>query len=122
MSQEFKKAILEWNIIQDKIKETNQQIAPLQKKVKGFKELSDGLETKILGYMQENRMGKSKIEVGDVIIHMGETKRTESVSKDYLIKKSKEFFKDDKIADKFIDFIYNNRQQTIDNCLKRKIK
>jgi len=122
MSQEFKKYILEWNTIQDKIKETNQQIAPFQKKVRLYKDQADDLENKIVGYMQENKMNKSKIEMGNVVITMGESKRTESVSKDYLVRKTKEFFKDDKTANKFIDFIYNSRQQTIDNCLKRKVK
>ena len=122
MSQEFKKCILEWNSIQDKIKETSQQLAPYQKKIKLYKEQSEGLENKIIGYMEENKMNKSKIEMGDIVIFMGESKRTESVSKDYLMKKSREFFKDEKIADKFIDFVYNSRQTTIDNCLKRKNK
>jgi len=72
--------------------------------------------------MQENRMGKSKIEVGDVVIVMGESKRMESVSKDYLVRKSREFFKDDRMAEKFIDFVYNTRQQTVDNCLRRRVK
>lgn len=121
MSQEFKQAVLDWNKIQEKIKETSEQITPLQKKIKLYKDQADGLENKIVGYMQENKMGKSKIELGDVVITMGETKRTESVSKEYLVKKSKEFFKDDKMANKFIDFIYNSRQQSVDNCLKRKI-
>jgi len=67
-------------------------------------------------------MNKSKIEMGNIVITMGESKRTESVSKEYLVRKTKEFFKDDKTANKFIDFIYNSRQQTIDNCLKRKVK
>ena len=122
MSQEFKKAILEWNTIQDKIKETSSQIVPFQKKIKLYKDQCDGLENKIVGYMQENKMNKSKIELGNVVITMGESKRTQSVSKEYLLKKSKEFFNDEKSANRFIDFIYNNRQQTIENCLKRKIK
>jgi len=122
MSQEFKKTILEWNSVQEKIKETSDQIAPYQKRLKLYKDQADGLETKIVGYMQENKMGNSKIEMGNIVITMGETKRMESVSKDYLIKKAKEFFRDDKTANKFIDFVYSTRQQTVNNCLKRKIK
>lgn len=122
MGSEFKKTILEWNSIQDKIKETSQQIAPFQKKIKLYKEQADSMETKILGYIQENRMGKSKIEIGNVVITMGESKRMESVSKDYMVKKAKEYFGDEKAAMKFIDFVYNSRQQTINNCLKRKVK
>jgi hypothetical protein len=122
MSQEFKKTILEWNSVQEKIKETSDQIAPYQKRLKLYKDQADGLETKIVGYMQENKMGNSKIEMGNIVITMGETKRMESVSKDYLIKKAKEFFRDDKTANKFIDFVYSTRQQSVNNCLKRKIK
>lgn len=122
MSSEFKKTILEWNSIQDKIKETSSQMVPYQKKIKLYKDQSEVLENKIVGYMQENKMNKSKIELGDVVITMGESKRTESVSKEYLTKKSKEFFNDEKTASKFLDFIYNTRQVTVDNCLKRKVK
>ncbi len=121
MSSEFKKTILDWNTIQDKIKQTTEEMAPFQKKIKVYKEQADSLENKIVGYMQENRMGKSKIEMGDIVITMGESKRTESLSKDYIMRKAREFFKDDKMANQFVEFLYNSRQQTIENCLKRKI-
>jgi len=120
MSSEFKKVVLEWNAIHQKIKETNEQIAPFQKKIKAYRERADGLENKILDYMRENRMNNSKMEVGDVVITMGETKRTDSMSRDYLLQKTKEFFRDDKLADRFVSYVYDNRQQTVSNVLKRK--
>ena len=106
MSQEFKKAILDWNNIQQKIK--------------GYKERANDIETKILDYMKQNRMDKSKLEIGDVVITMGESKRTESVNREYLLQKAKDYFKDDKQAEKFVNFVYETRQQTINNCLKRR--
>jgi len=120
MSSEFKKVVLEWNAIHQKIKESNEQIAPFQKKIKAYRERADGLENKILDYMRENRMNNSKMEVGDVVITMGETKRTDSMSRDYLLQKTKEFFRDDKLADRFVSYVYDNRQQTVSNVLKRK--
>lgn len=120
MSQEFKKAILDWNNIQQKIKEANEQIAPFQRKIKGYKERANDIETKILDYMKQNRMDKSKLEIGDVVITMGESKRTESVNREYLLQKAKDYFKDDKQAEKFVNFVYETRQQTINNCLKRR--
>ena len=120
MSSEFKKVVLEWNAIQQKIKDVNAEMAPYQKKIKSYRERSDGLESKILDYMKENRMDKSKLEIGDVVITMGESKRTEAVNRDYLQQKARDFFKDDKIAEKFVNFVYETRQQTINNCLKRK--
>ena len=120
MSSEFKKVVLEWNAIHQKIKETNEQIAPFQKKIKAYRERADGLENKILDYMRENRMNNSKMEVGDVVITMGETKRTDAMSRDYLLQKTKEFFRDDKLADRFVSYVYDNRQQTVSNVLKRK--
>lgn len=120
MSSEFKKVVLEWNAIHQKIKETNEQIAPFQKKIKAYRERADGLENKILDYMRENRMDNSKMEVGDVVITMGETKRTDAMSRDYLLQKTKEFFRDDKLADRFVSYVYDNRQQTVSNVLKRK--
>ena len=121
MSQEFKRSIMDWNIIQQKIKGVNEQIAPYNKRIKEYKEQAEGLESKILGYMVENRMEKSKIEVGDVIIMVGETSKTESISREYLERKSREFFRDDKMAEKFINYIYSTRTKSLEKCLKRKI-
>lgn len=120
MSDNFKKTILEWNTIQQRIKETNEQIAPFQKRIKSYKDKSENLENQILEYMVQNNMNKSKIELGDVVITMGESKRTESVTRDYLLTKAKEFFKNDIVAEKFVSFVYDKRRQTISNCLKRK--
>jgi len=120
MSDNFKKTILEWNTIQQRIKETNEQIAPFQKRIKSYKDKAENLENQILEYMVQNNMNKSKIELGDVVITMGESKRTESVTRDYLLTKAKEFFKNDIVAEKFVSFVYDKRRQTISNCLKRK--
>ena len=118
---EFKKCILEWENNQKKIKEITQQIQPYQKKISQLKSQTDELEKRIITYMRENKMGGSKLELGDVVITMGETKRTESVSRDYLMKRCSEFLRDEKLAKKLVEYVYESRQQNISNCLRRKV-
>lgn len=120
MSESFKKTILEYEKMQQAIKNLNAQLAPYQKKLKHYKERSAGLEGKIVDYMRENKLGGSKLELGDVVITMGETKRTESVSRDYMLKKCSEFLRDEKLAKKLVEYVYGSRQQNISNCLKRR--
>lgn len=120
MSDNFKQSILRWEELNRKIKETNLAIEPYQKKIKSYKEKAGILEKKIVDYMKVNQMGGSKLELGDVVITMGETKRTESVSRDYLLKKCCEFLQNEKIAKKLVDYVYDSRQQNINNCLRRK--
>jgi hypothetical protein len=121
MSESFKKTILEYEKTQQAIKNLNDQLAPYQKKLKQYKERTVSLESKIVDYMMENKMGGSKLELGDVVITMGETKRTETVSKDFLLKKCIEFLKDEKMAKKLVDYVYGSRQQNVSNCLRRKV-
>jgi len=121
MSESFKKTILEYEKTQQAIKNLNDQLTPYQKKLKHYKERAVSLESKIVDYMMENKMGGSKLELGDVVITMGETKRTETVSKDFMLKKCIEFLKDEKMAKKLVDYVYGSRQQNVSNCLRRKV-
>ena len=120
MGDQFKKTVLEWNNIQEKIKNVQQQIAPYQDKIKGYKNKADDLEREIVKYMGQNNLGKSKLELGDVIITMGESKKTESMNREYMLRRVKEYLRDEKEAEKLVEFVYGGRSQTITNCLKRK--
>ena len=120
MTENFKKVILDWEQTQRKIKEVNAQIQPFQQKIRLLKDKSDQLEKSIVSHMQRNQMGGSKIEIGDVMITLGESKRTESVNRDYLLKRATEFLQNDKLAKKLVDYVYDKRSQTITPTLRRK--
>lgn len=121
MSESFKKTILEWEKIQQTINNLNKQLKPYQKKLKQYKDSSTIIEKKLLDYMIENKMGGSRLELGDVIITMEESKRVETVNREYLLKKCVEFLRDDRMAKKLVDYVYSSRQQNVSNCLRRKI-
>ena len=121
MSDSFKKMILEYEKMQQAIKNLNAQLVPYQRKLKQYKDRAGNLEGKIVDYMREDKMGGSKLELGDVVITMGETERTESVSRDYLLKRCSEFLRDEKLAKKLVEYVYESRQQNVSNCLRRKV-
>lgn len=120
MTENFKKVILDWEQTQRKIKEVNAQMQPFQQKIRLLKDKSDQLEKSIVSHMQSNQMGGSKIEIGDVMITLGESKRTESVNRDYLLKRATEFLQNDKLAKKLVDYVYDKRAQTVTPTLRRK--
>ena len=120
MTENFKKVIVDWEQTQRKIKEVNAQIQPFQQKIRLLKDKSDQLEKSIVSHMQRNQMGGSKIEIGDVMITLGESKRTESVNRDYLLKRATEFLQNDKLAKKLVDYVYDKRSQTVTPTLRRK--
>ena len=56
-------------------------------------------------------MEGSRIEVGgDANIFMKDVGRIESISRDFLLKKATAYFKDEATAKRFVDFIYNSRE------------
>jgi len=120
MGDNFKKQILEWEKTQQAIKSLNDQLKPYQKRLQLYKEKSAGLEGKIVDYMRENKMGGSRIELGDVSIVMGESKRTETVSRQYMERKCGEFLGDEKMAKRLVNYVYDSRERNVSNCLRRK--
>ena len=120
MTDNFKKYILEWEQTQRKIKDVNAQMQPFQQKIRLLKDKSDQLEKSIISHMQHNQMGGSKIEIGDIMITLGEAKRTESVNREYLLRRATEFLQNDKMAKKLVDYVYEKRTQTITPTLRRK--
>jgi hypothetical protein len=76
-----------------------------------LKDKSASLEKKIVDFMSKNNMGGSRIEVGgDANIFMKDVGRIESISRDFLLKKATAYFKDEATAKRFVDFIYNSRE------------
>jgi ribosome-interacting GTPase 1 len=86
-------------------------MAPLEKKIRKLKAKSASLEAKIVDFMNKNNMRGNRIEVGgDANIFMKDVGRIESISRDFLLKKATAYFKDEATAKRFIDFIYNSRE------------
>jgi len=108
---EFKEDIREWVSHQREISRVQGEMAPLEKKIQKLKAKSASLEAKIVDFMSKNNMGGSRIEVGgDANIFMKDVGRIESISRDFLLKKATAYFKDEATAKRFVDYIYNSRE------------
>lgn len=108
---EFKEDIREWVSQQREISRVQGEMAPLEKKIRKLKAKSASLEGKIVDFMSKNNMSGSRIEVGgDANIFMKDVGRIESISRDFLLKKATAYFKDEATAKRFVNFIYNSRE------------
>ena len=115
---EFKEDIREWVSNQREISRVQGEMAPLEKKIRKLKDKSASLEDKIINFMSRNNMAGSRIEVGgDANIFMKDVGRVESISRDFLLKKATVYFKDEATAKRFIDYIYNSRE----NKMKKRL-
>jgi hypothetical protein len=120
MAEEFKKLIIQWEKINRRVEELGRQIQPVTDQIKDEKKVADELEVKIVDYMCQNNLEKSKIEIGDITINIRDYKRTETMNREYLVKKCTEFLRDEKTANKLIEYIFQGRQQTTRSHLSRK--
>lgn len=108
---DFKEDIREWVNQQREISRVQGEMAPLEKKIRKLKDKSASLEAKIINFMSRNNMSGSRIEVGgDANIFMKDVGRIESISRDFLLKKATAYFNDESTAKRFVDFIYNSRE------------
>ena len=115
---EFKEDIREWVSNQREISRVQGEMAPLEKKIRKLKDKSASLEDKIINFMSRNNMTGSRIEVGgDANIFMKDVGRVESISRDFLLKKATAYFKDEATAKRFVDYIYNSRE----NKMKKRL-
>ena len=120
MADEFKKLIIQWEKINRRVEELGRQIQPVTDRIKDEKKAADELEVKIVDYMSQNNLESSKIEIGDIQIHIRDYKRTETMNREYLEKKCTEFLRDEKTAKKLVEFLFQGRQQTNVSHLSRK--
>jgi hypothetical protein len=120
MAEEFKKLIIQWEKINRRVEELGRQIQPVTDRIKEEKKAADELEVKIVDYMSQNNLENSKIEIGDIQIHIRDYKRTETMNREYLEKKCTEFLRDERTAKKLVEYIFQGRQQTMVSHLLRK--
>ena len=120
MAEEFKKLIVQWEKINRRVEELGRQIKPVTDKIKEQKKEGGELEVKIVDYMCQNNLGNSKIEIGDIQIHMRDYKKTETMNREYLETKCMEFLRDERTAKKLVEYLFQERQQTSSSHLSRK--
>ena len=120
MADEFKKLIIQWEKINRRVEELGRQIQPVTDRIKDEKKAADDLEVKIVDYMSQNNLENSKIEIGDIQIHIRDYKRTETMNREYLERKCTEFLRNERTAKKLVEFLFQGRQQTTAAHLSRR--
>ena len=120
MADEFKKIIVQWEKINRRVEQLGRQIQPVTDQIKEEKKAADELEVKIVDYMSQNNLENSKIEIGDIQIHMRDYKRVEAMNREYLERKCTEFLRDERTAKKLVEYLFQGRQQTNVSHLSRK--
>ena len=113
---QFKNEIKNYVLYDDKIKKYNKELKKLRQE-------KDKLEKNIINYMNKNDMNNTIINLhnGDKL-SIGQSKKTESLSKQYILNKLTEYLGSNKDAIKIVDYLYSKRIITMNNSIKRKNK
>ena len=73
--------------------------------------------------MDKNSMNNTIINLtGGGKLQMGQSKRTESLSKQYILQKLTTYFGSEDDAQKIVDYLYSNRVVTMTDSIKRRCK
>lgn len=112
----FKKQIKVYVSYDDKIKKYNAELRKLRQE-------KSKLEQSIMKFMDKNQMNDTVINLtGGGKLQLGQSKRTESLSKQYILQKLTTYFSSEKDAQKIVDYLYSNRVVTMTNSIKRRAK
>ena len=114
VSNEFKEAIKKWVELDDKRSEFNQKSNKIKKDM-------NNIESFILSFMDANNMKEKNILIKDGKLQYNTTNSPETITKKYILEKSTLFFNDEKKAEDFVRFLYDNRSYTEKVSLKRKV-
>jgi hypothetical protein len=90
----------------------------LKQKMKYIKTKKDKLHNSVINYMSENNLTHKDILFEDSKISCTTVKTTESITKRLIFEKLKEFLKNEDIAEKATQHIYNDRAVTQKYALK----
>lgn len=112
----FKKQIKNYVSYDDKIKKYNAELRKLRQE-------KSRLEQSIMKFMNKNQMNDTVINLtGGGKLQLGQSKKTESLSKNYILEKLTTYFGSEDDAQKIVDYLYSNRVITMTDSIKRKNK
>jgi hypothetical protein len=112
----FKKQIKNYVSYDDKIKRYNLELRKLRQE-------KSRLEQSIIKFMNKNQMNDTIIKLtGGGKLEIGQSKRTESLSKNYILEKLTLYLGSEDDAKKIVDYLYSNRVVTMKDSIKRKNK
>jgi hypothetical protein len=125
INNDFVDAMKKYENYEELIKSEQDKMKEFQDKVKFYKEKQDNLESKIIQYITANKLNNYDFELQHHMIKVGESKTTESVSRELIEDRLSDFLKDVNLGKKATEFIYNNREvktRPVLKLLKKKEK
>ena len=125
INNEFVEAMKKYENYDELIKTEQERMKEFQDKVKFYKEKQDNLESKIIQYITTNKLNNYDFELQHHMIKVGESKSTETVTRELVEQKLSEFLKDINLGKKATEYIYSNREvktRPILKLLKKKEK
>ena len=90
----------------------------LKKSLNEIKSQKDDLENDVLNYMNENNIKHKDIYLNNNKITYSSIKSYECISKKYVLQKLKDILKDEQLADKATNYIFDTRTTTQKDYLK----
>lgn len=125
INNDFVDAMKKYENFEELIKNEQDKMKEFQEKIKYYKEKQDNLESKIIQYINTNKLNNYDFELQHHMIKVGESKTTETITKELLENKLSEFLKDVNLGKKATEYIYNNREvktRPVLKLLKKKEK
>lgn len=125
----FKYEVRRFDTIDTEIKNINQQMKPLQTRLKELKESRKTLESTICSFMQTNEIAECKL--GDGALLFKESKNVVPLSKDGIKQNIIKFFEEyanneafkkgsaEEKGEQLFEFVYKNREYKDNKTLKR---
>jgi hypothetical protein len=124
INNEFVEAMKKYENYDELIKNEQEKMKEFQDKVKFYKEKQDNLESKIIQYITTNKLNNYDFELQNHMIKVGESKTTETITKELVEQKLSEFLKDVNLGKKATEYIYSNREvktRPVLKLLKKKL-
>lgn len=119
-NHKFKNYIVNYVQTTEKIKSIQQDMKKLREKLKPYEERKHKLSEHIVSYMSNNKKESKGIKYHNYKLTTFMSKRTQTVSKEYLEQTLTNFFKGNKAeATKLLEYIYSNRKVTITPTLRQ---
>lgn len=125
INNDFVEAMKKYENYEELIKTEQEKMKEYQDKVKFYKEKQDNLESKIIQYITTNKLNNYDFELQHHMIKVGESKTTETVTRELVEQKLSEFLKDVNLGKKATEYIYSNREvktRPVLKLLKKKEK
>ena len=121
--EKLKKNVIKLVNVNSKIDNIQIEIKKLRKKLKPYETYKTKITNNLVIYLKNTNKNTNKnpsINYKDIKLSCIETKHTQSISKEYLLKSLTKYYNNKQEAEKVIKYIYDGRDVTIKHKIKKK--